>query len=311
MGLRVVFLATSSFAVPTLRALHRGPDTLLAVVTRPDRPAGRGLHLRPSPVKAAAQELGIPVHQPERVSRGEGLELVRELAPEVLLVAAFGEILKPELLSLSRIGPINLHASLLPRYRGAAPIQRALLAGEEETGVTAQWMAEGLDTGDVIVQRALAIGPEEDFGALHDRLAALAAEVAMETLDLLRAGAAPRVAQAEAEATPAPPIRPEELEIDWRRPAAEIQRQIRASSPRPGARTAYGGKLLKILAARLLEGAGGRAGRIVEITPEGLRVQTGSASLLVLRVQPEGRTAMSAGDYARGHRVCPGQVLGG
>jgi methionyl-tRNA formyltransferase len=228
----------------------------------------------------------------------------------VLLVAAFGEILKPELLAVPRIGAVNLHASLLPKYRGAAPIQRALLAGVEETGVTAQWMAAGLDTGDVILRRAAAIQPEEDYGSLHDRLAALAAEVATETLDLIRTGEAPRIPQEESAASYAPPIQPGDLVIHWEQPAEGIARQVRAFSPRPGARTAHQGTLLKILAARPAAGAGGIPGEVVEVSGQGLRVQTGSASLIVLRVQPEGRTPMPAGDYARGHHLCLGQVLG-
>ncbi len=309
-SLRLVFLATADFAIPTLRALHQGPDDLVAVFTRPDRPAGRGRRLRPSPIKAVAEELGLPVYQPERVSAGEGLEQLKELAPDVLLVAAFGEILKEEVLALPRLGAVNLHGSLLPKYRGAAPIQRALLAGEEETGVTAQWMGTGLDTGDLITSGALAIGPEENFGSLHDRLALLAAQVAIDTLNLIRAGTAPRRPQVEAQASYAPPIRREELELAWTRPALELARQVRAFSPRPGARTMHAGKLLKILEALPAEGLGGVPGEIVEISAQGLRVQTGNASLVAHRVQPEGGTPMTAGDYALGHRVCVGQVLG-
>lgn len=311
--LRIAFLGTSAFALPALRSLAAGPDEVAAVFTRPDRPAGRGRRFRPPPVKEAAEELGLPVYQPERVSVGAGLEQLRALQPDLLLVAAFGEILKEEALSLPRLGPVNLHASLLPRYRGAAPIQRALLAGEEETGVTAQWMAKGLDTGDILLQRALPIDPEENFGSLHDRLADLAAEVALETLDLLRTETAPRLPQNHAAATFAPPIQREELLINWAQPAVRVLNTIRAFSPYPGARTFHQGKLLKILAARLVEkpeAERGQPGEIVEFCREGLRLQTGSDSLLILQVQPEGRTPMSAGDYALGHRLPRGQILG-
>lgn len=311
--LRLAFLATSSFAVPTLQALVAGPEEVVAVFTRPDRPAGRGLRLRPSPVKEAALALHLPLFQPERVSLGEGLQRLREVEPDVLLVAAYGEIVREEALSLPRLGPVNLHASLLPKYRGAAPIQRALLAGETVTGVTAQWMAKGLDTGEVILQRSLAIGCEESFGSLHDRLANLAAQIARETLALIRTGNAPRLPQDHAAATSAPPVQREELVIDWSRPAAEVNNVIRAFSPRPGARTSCQGKLLKVLAARLGQAGGvsrGQPGEIVEIMKEGLRVQTGSDSLLILQVQPEGRTPMSAGDFALGHRLQRGHILG-
>ncbi len=310
--MRIVFLATSDFAVPTLEALAQGPEELVAVFTRPDRPAGRGLKLRPSPVKIAAERLGLPLYQPARVSREEGLETLRGLAPDLLLVAAFGEILKPEVLALPRLAPVNLHASLLPKYRGAAPIHRALLAGEEETGVTAQWMAEGLDTGDILLARSLSVDAEENFGSLHGRLAALAAAVAGETLALFRRGEVPRLPQVEAEASYAPPVTREDLLLDWRRPAEELHRQVRAFSPRPGARTTHQGRLLKVLAARLASQSEqkGVPGEIVEISTQGLRVHTGSASLIVLQVQPEGRTPMSAVDYALGRRTHVGEMLG-
>lgn len=311
--LRIVFLGTSAFAIPSLRAVAAGPDEVAAIFTRPDRPAGRGRRLRATPVKEAGEELGLPVHQPERVSAGRGLERLRSLGPDVLLVAAFGEILKEEALSVPRLGPVNLHASLLPKYRGAAPIQRALLAGEEETGVTAQWMARGLDTGDIILQRELPIGSEEGFGSLHDRLADLAAQVAQETLELISAGRAPHLPQDDAAATYAPPIQREELLINWALPAEQVGNTIRAFSPRPGARTFYQGKLLKVLAAcpvKKWEAGRGQPGEIVEFSHEGLRVQTGSDSLLILQVQPEGRTPMSAGDYALGYRLQRGHILG-
>jgi len=312
-GLRIVLAATAEFAVPTLKALAVGQDGIAAVFTRPDRPAGRGRRLRASPVKAAAQALGLAVLQPERVSEGEGLEQLRELSPDLMLVVAFGEILRAEALAVPRIGAVNLHASLLPRYRGAAPIQRALMAGEGETGVTVQWMAEELDAGDAIVARALTIGAEEDFGSLHDRLAALGREAAVEAVDLLRRGKAPRLPQIEREATYAPSIRREELVMDWGRSAVELERMVRAFSPRPGARTTRGGKLLKVLAARADKkagGGGGIPGTIVEAIPDGFSVEAGSGRLLVLRVQPAGRTPMSAGDYVKGYHLASGERLG-
>ena len=312
-GLRIVLAATAEFALPTLKALAAGPDEIAAVFTRPDRPAGRGRRLRASPVKAAAQHLGLTVLQPERVSEGEGLEELRELAPDLMFVVAFGEILSAEALAVPRIGAVNLHASLLPRYRGAAPIQRALMAGEEETGVTVQWMAEELDAGDTIVAHAVTIGAEEDFGSLHDRLADLGRQAAVEAVELLRRGEAPRLPQIEQEATYAPPIRREELVMDWGRSAVELERMVRAFSPRPGARTTRGGKLLKVLAARADKkagGGGGIPGLIVEAIPDGFAVDGGSGRLLVLRVQPAGRTPMSAADYVKGHRLASGERLG-
>jgi methionyl-tRNA formyltransferase len=313
-GLRIAFLGTAEFAVPALRLLAQGPNEIAAVFTRPDRPAGRGRRLRPSPVKLAAQELELPLLQPEGVSAGEGLEALRETSPDLIVVAAFGEIVTEEVLSVPRLGAMNLHASLLPRHRGAAPIQRALMAGETETGVTVQWMAVELDAGDIILQRRAAIGPEEDFGALHDRLAALGAEAAVESVDLVRAGTAPRTPQRHEEATQAPSIRREELVMDWERPAAALVNLIRALSPRPGARTSRAGELLKVLAARegrkALAGAG-LPGVVMEVTSEGFWVAAGDGRLQVERVQPAGRKIMAAGDYVKGYRLQHGERLGG
>ncbi len=313
-GLRIAFLGTAEFAVPALRLLTRAPNEIVAVFTRPDRPAGRGRRLRASAVKLAAQELGLPLFQPERVSAGEGLDALRQTSPDLIFVAAFGEVLSQEALSVPRLGAINLHASLLPRYRGAAPIQRALMAGEAETGITVQWMVAELDAGDIILQRRAAVAPEDDFAALHDRLAALGAEAAAESIDLVRAGTAPRTPQDHGEATYAPSIRREELVIAWGRPAAALVNLVRALSPRPGARTSRAGELLKVLAAR--EGrkagaGGGLPGVVVEVTSEGFWVAAGDGRLQVERVQPAGRRAMAAGDYVKGYRLERGERLGG
>jgi methionyl-tRNA formyltransferase len=312
--LRIAFLGTADFAVPALTALAHAEHTIAGVFTRPDRPAGRGRKLRPPPVKAAAAALGLPVHQSPRVSLGEGLAQLRDLAPDLIVVIAYGEILRDEALSLPRRGAVNLHASLLPKYRGAAPIQWALLNGETTTGVTAQWMARELDAGDIILQRSLAIGPEENFGSLHDRLARLAAEMAVETVALIARGEAPRTAQEAAAATFAPPITREDLLLDWRAPGAAVVARVRAFSPSPGARTTHEGRSVKVLAARLVKRERrprGVAGAVVETGREGFMVAAGEDGVLVLRVQPEGRKPMSGADYALGYHVRTGQVLGG
>jgi methionyl-tRNA formyltransferase len=312
-GLRIAFLGTAEFAVPTLHLLARGPHQVAAVFTRPDRPAGRGRRLRASPVKLVAEKLDLPLFQPERVSSGEGLEALRKASPDLLFVAAFGEILTAEALSVPRLGAVNLHASLLPRYRGAAPIQRALIARERETGVTVQWMVTELDAGDIVLQRREAIGEEEDFGGLHDRLAVVGAEAAAEALALVAAGSAPRIPQADGEATYAPPIRREELVMDWGRPAAVLAGLVRALSPRPGARTTRRGQLLKVLAAadeKKPGAGGGTPGGVMELTSEGFWVSAGDGWLLVVRVQPAGRNVMTAADYLKGYRLQLGEVLG-
>jgi methionyl-tRNA formyltransferase len=274
----------------------------------------------------------LPVHQPYRVSRGEGIEQLRQLQPDLVVVAAFGEILSEEALTVPRLGAINVHASLLPRWRGAAPIQRAIMAGERVTGVSVQWMAPEMDAGDLILQRQVEIGEEEDFGSLHDRLAAAAADAAVEAVELIRRSEAPHVPQDHSHATYAPAITPEDLTIDWSRPAKEIAGLVRALSPQPGARTTRGGNLLKVLRARAVPRAalvdrdggplkaglatkkdfcqGGIPGQVMELLNEGFLVLTGDGCLLVLRVQPAGRKAMSAADYLKGYRLGREERLG-
>jgi methionyl-tRNA formyltransferase len=306
-------MGTADFAVPTLRALAEAGEEIAAVFTRPDRPAGRGRRLRPPPVKQAAEATGLRVYQPQRVSAGEGLRLLRSVAPDLVVVVAFGEILGEAALSTPRLGAINTHASLLPRYRGAAPIQRALLAGERATGVTVQWMSADMDAGDILLQREVAIADEEDFGSLHDRLAALGAEATVESVALIRRGMAPRVPQDHEQATCAPAIQRQDLLVDWTRPAEEVARLVRAFSPGPGARTTRDGDILKVLAAQAGKNAarsGGIPGEIMELTCEGFWVATGDGRVLVTCVQPAGRKAMSAADYLKGHRLPEGERLG-
>ena len=332
--LRIAFMGTAAFAVPALRALAVGPERLVGVFTPPDRPAGRGSPagrgraLRAPAVKLAAQELGLPVYQPDRVSRGEGFEQFRRLQPDLVVVAAFGEIIAEEALVVPRLGAINIHASLLPRWRGAAPIQRAIMAGERVTGVSVQWMARQMDAGDLILQRQVEIREDEDFGSLHDRLAAIAASGAVEAVELIRRGEAPRLPQDHSQATSAPPITTEDLTIDWSRPADELARLIRALSPQPGARTTrsdfstgsgppranrMGGDMLKVISARAAKkgvGEGGIPGQVMESGSDGFLVVTGDGCLLVLRVQPAGRKVMSAADYVKGYRLRREERLG-
>jgi methionyl-tRNA formyltransferase len=265
-------------------------------------------------VTVAAIQLGLNLHRPARVSSDEGIAALRLSSPEVMVVCAFGEVLSGEVLAVPRMGALNVHASLLPAYRGAAPIQRALMAGETKTGVTVQWMTEALDAGDVLLQRAVDVGPDENHGALSERLAELGASVVSESMALIAGGEAPRVAQLHEEATYAPSIRREEVFIDWSRTATELCRLIRAMSPRPGARTLRGGEQLKVLSAREGKNAGaerGIAGQVMELTSDGFWVTTGRGRLLALSVQPAGRRLMSAADYANGYRLRPGERLGG
>ncbi len=309
--MRVVFFGTSDFAVPSLQAVVAAGHQVPAVVTQPDRPAGRGKHPQLSPVKQAALALGLPVLQPERASAPESIEGLRALGPDLFVVAAFGQILSAGLLAVPRLGAVNVHGSLLPKYRGAAPVQRAIMAGETETGVTIMWMTPELDAGDIILQEATPIGPAETSGEVLDRLAVIGARLLVEALPLIAAGTAPRRPQEAAGVSLAPSLRKEERLIDWRRPAAAIVAQVRALLPRPGAVTCHQGRLLKVLAAEehFLECAAGAAGQIVEIRGQRMIVRAGSGAVALTRVQPESGRPMSAGDYARGARMERGQTL--
>lgn len=314
MALRVAFVGTGAIGVPSYEALAASRHHLVAVVTQPDRPAGRGLKLQPSPVKRAAMRHRHTIFQPERISSTEALDPLRDLHPDVLVVCAYGQILPPEVLELPRLGCLNLHASLLPRHRGASCIQAAIRAGDTETGMTLMWMDRGLDTGDILLARSLIIGEEETAGELHDRLAELAPGLLVEGLDLLEAGRAPRHPQDSSRATYAPKLGKEDGRIDWSWSAEEIRLHIRAMNPWPSAFTVVawegGRKMLKIFRSAPGAETGGRPGEILEVGPEGILVRAGVGSLRLQEVQIEGRARMDAAACARGLRLAPGTVLG-
>ncbi len=311
--MRVVFIGSGAIGVPTLRALSKEHE-VIAVFTRPDRPAGRGYQLRPTPIKLAAQELGLPIHQPEDINAPAVLGQIRELAPDVIVVASFGQILTGELLRIPRLGAINLHASLLPKYRGAAPIQWALIRGEQETGVTTFLMDEGMDTGPILLQRRVEITPEDDAGSIEEKLAKLGAEVVLETLEGLAKGELEPQPQDHSAATYAPKLKKAHEKLDWARPARELVNLIRALSPRPGAFTLFRGKRLKIYKAKVVgleteQGWRARPGEILGLGEEGPLVKTGTEALELLEVQPEGKRRMSGPDFARGYRITAGELL--
>ncbi len=307
--LKLVFMGTPDFAVPSLKKLiDEGYDVKL-VVTQPDRPAGRGKKLTSPPVKVVAEKSGIPVYQPERIK--ENKELKRELLniePDLIVVAAYGKILPEWLLNLPKYGTINVHASLLPKYRGASPIQWALLNGEEETGVTIMKVIPKLDAGDIISQRRVKIEKEDNAQTLHDKLAKAGAELIVETIPRYISGEIKPVPQNEEEATYCPQIKKEMGKIDWSRSSEEIFNQVRAFTPWPSAFTKFRGKLVKITKAQPVEGTG-KPGEVIRADRE-LIVATGSGALKIERLKPEGRKEISGEEFIRGYRVKVGDFFG-
>jgi len=308
---RIIFMGSPRFAVPSLEALVAAGQTVLGVVTQPDRPRGRSGRPQPTPVKEAALRYGLSVWQPSRVGDPGFVAALKELEPDAVVVVAYGQILPREVLAIPRYGCINVHASLLPKYRGAAPIHRAIMNGETETGVTTMYLDEGMDTGDIIFQATLAIGEEDNVGTVHDRLAALGAGVLLDTLAAVEAGTAPRVAQNHGLATYAPPLTRADERIDWRRPARAIYNHVRGMDPWPGAYTVYDGRIWKVWRVRFEPGSGGRPGEILEATPDqGIRVQAGDGTVVITDLQPAGGRRLSAAEFLRGYRVRVGTVLG-
>lgn len=296
---RVIFMGTPDFAVPCLARLVEISD-VVAVVTQPDRPKGRGQKLLPPPVKVFSQEHGIAVYQPVRVKAPDFVDVLRGLAPDLIVVVAFGQILSKEILSLPPLGCINVHASLLPRYRGAAPMQWAIVRGEKETGVTTMFMDEGLDTGDMLMRETLPITQAMTAAELHDAMMKLGAYVLEKTLFSLSEGTLKRTPQDEALSTYAPLLDKEVGRIDWKKPAQEIHDLVRGLNSWPGAYTMLEGQKFKIWRTRLAEGTA-EPGEIVSVTKQGLLVGTGEGMLEILELQAPSKKKMAAGDYVRGH----------
>ena len=307
-SLRVVFAGTPEFAVPALRALTGSVHSVVAVYTQPDRPAGRGRALQPSAVKACALEEALPVLQPATLRTPEAAATLAAFAPDVMVVVAYGLLLPPAILAVPRLGCVNFHASLLPRWRGAAPIQRAIEAGDPETGISIMQMAAGLDTGPVFDRVATPVGLEETAGELHDRLAALGATRIVPALEALATGAARIEAQPEAGVTYAHKLTKEEARVDWRQPAAVLARQVRAFNPWPVATTVWRGEPLRIWRARALPDS-----PAVTATPgqvlTGTEVVTGAGLLRLEELQLPGRRVVRAADFLRAQSLT-GDVLG-
>jgi methionyl-tRNA formyltransferase len=306
---RIVFMGTPEFAVPVLDALTHTNHPIVGVYTRPDQPAGRGKQLQQSPVKRLAAAHDLTVFQPKTLRKPEPAAELRALAPDLVIVAAYGLILPQEVLDIPTLGCVNTHASLLPRHRGAAPIAAAILAGDAETGVTLMQMEAGLDTGPILVQRSIPISDDDTTGTLTTKLAHLAAALLIEMLPRILAEEITPQSQDEARATLFKTIRKEEGLIDWTRPAIDIARQVRAFNPWPSAYSFWNGSLLKILRARATrDGPREEPGRVVQVK-EGIAVETGAGALLLREVQLAGKRAMTIEEFVRGQREFVGSRL--
>jgi methionyl-tRNA formyltransferase len=303
--LRIAFAGTPEFALPALRALLASPHRVVGVLTQPDRPAGRGRELRASPFKLLSVERGLPVAQPDSLRIPEGRAALYEWSPDLLVVVAYGLILPRPVLACPRLGCLNIHGSLLPRWRGAAPIHRALLAGDAETGITIMQLDEGLDTGPVLLEKRRPIGAEETSGDLHDALAELGAAALIEAIDGIEAGTLVARAQPAEGVTYAAKIEKSEARVDWNQDAVQVHRQIRAFNPWPVAEARLGEEPLKLLRARVAEAAGRAAapGTLLGLDGDGIRVACGDGVLELRELQRAGKRPVSGRDFANAVRI--------
>jgi methionyl-tRNA formyltransferase len=310
-SIRTVFMGTPEFALPTLEGLIAAGLPVIGVYTQPDRPSGRGKQLTPPPVKQLATAHGIPLFQPLRLRLPEVVAELQTLAPDLIVVVAYGQILPKSVLDIPRYGCINVHASLLPKYRGAAPINHAIMAGESETGVTTMYMDVGLDTGDMLVKRTTNIGANETAGELHDRLAQLGREAMLATLERLCAGTLGREKQDDALTCYAPLLRKEQGLIDWARSAIELHNQVRGLDPWPGAYTLLAGDPLKLARTLPLQEPHAAApGMVLGADASGLRIACGNGVLKVGELQLPGRKRLPAAEFLRGCALPAGTLLG-
>ena len=305
---RILFMGTPDFAVPVLKSLAAGPDQVVALVTQPDREKGRGKKLAPPPVKTAALAAGIPVLQPTKIKTLEFRETLAAFEPDLAVVVAYGRILPPSLLELPPLGCINVHGSLLPKYRGAAPIQWAIINGETEVGVTIMRMDEGMDTGDILLPARLPADPEETAGSLFTKLADLGAATLRHAIDLLRQDKLPAIPQDHSRATAAPMLTKEDGLMDWNKTAAELHCRVRGLDPWPTAYSFLSGKRFRFFAPEVVSSHGDSPpGTLLSAAKEGLLIATGQDALLLREVQPEGGKRMPAWAFLCGHPLEPGQ----
>ena len=308
--MKIIFMGTPEFAAAALKRLMEAHE-VLAVVTQPDRPKGRGKKLQPPPVKEAALEKGIKVYQPEKIKKEGFISVLKQYDADVFVVAAYGQLLSEEILYLPKYGSINIHASLLPKYRGASPIQQALINGDVYSGITIMQMDKGLDTGDMILKKETEILPEDNFQTLHDKLALLGGDAIIEALDLIEKGDAERIKQEDSLSTYAPLIKKEDGIIDWSQNAETIINKIRGFDPWPAAFSYMNGEMLKIFKAELTEGYDkGSPGEIIDILKsKGIVVKTGDGAVVLTEIQALNKKRMLAADYLRGHEILKNTIL--
>ncbi len=308
--MRIVFMGTPDFAVPTFEALLAAGHEIVLAVTQPDRPKGRHGAPVSSPVKEAACTHGIAVYQPERLREPESVEYIKQQDADVIVVVAYGQILPEEILAAPRYGCVNVHASLLPKYRGAAPIQWSVIDGEEVTGVTTMRMDAGLDTGDIILTEEVALAPDETGGSLFGKLSEVGARLCVKTLAAIEDGSAVYTPQDSTQATKAGMIKKEMGRLDWTRPAVELERLVRGLDPWPGTYTHWGGRTLKIRKAAMREANTDLApGTVADVTRDEIAVQTGNGLLVLKEVQPEGKKSMPCDAFLRGYSIHVGDIF--
>ena len=308
--LSIIFMGTPEFAVPALYALHQKGHHLLLVVTQPDRPKGRGRKMQASPIKTAALKLNCPVIQPESIKAAEFIETLKAARPDVIAVVAYGHILPKEILRIPRYGAVNIHASLLPKYRGPAPIQWAIINGETETGVTAMQMAPGLDTGKILMQQTERIKQTDTASILHDRLAQAGADLLLKTVMKIQSKSLQPIPQDHARATYAPLLSKKDGRIDWKKSARQVDAFIRGMTPWPGAFTYHGDRRLKIFSSKPIDlNHGETPGSVLKGFADELRIAAGDGALLILEIQEDSGRRMKTKDFLRGHAIIPSERL--
>lgn len=312
--MRIIFIGTGEIGLPTLHALAKSTEHhVLAVVTQPDRPVGRQLKLAGSPIKEAAFKLHLKIYQPEKIGAAASVAQLKYLNPDLIVVFAYGQILPKEILDLPQYGCLNVHTSLLPKYRGASPIHAAIAAGDKQSGVTIMWMDEGLDTGDILLQEIVSLRRRETAETLHDRLAKLAPDALIKAISLIEKGKAPRIKQDKTKATVTKKLSKEDGHIKWDRPQREIDAHIRAMTPWPSAYTwipqEKDHKMLKIFGTIISRRAKGKPGEVLRVDRHGILVAAGTGGLLLREVQLEGKKRMHATEFARGFNLPVGLVL--